>query len=149
MFEIAVTNSPLLYSFTRLYVETEKGEQKWEKMLVEVPNPYYDMGMGYTLKKIPRIFTMLGGARTNAKRDLANQVLRDWQVAVRKKKKVDEKKVCPFYSPSTQNLELRTFMAKLKDQYSFQYVLKDFVGFEGSLGGVMAAVYKQRYEEWV
>ena len=61
----------------------------------------------------------------------------------------EEVKVCPYYSPSTQNLELRTLLAKLKDQHNFRFVLRDFNNFEGSLRGVMAAVYRQRYEEWL
>ena len=123
-----------------------------------VPNIFYDLGRGLTSKKIHNIFVMMSGQRSNEKRDLANQALRDWQVDLKKKvpkkgkkrmKNGEEVKVCPYYSPSTQNLELRTLLAKLKDQYNFRFVLRDFNNFEGSLGGVMAAVYRQRYEEWV
>ena len=149
--------SPIPFFSSRIHTETESGDQKWAKMLVMVSNIFYDLGRGRTNRKTQNIFVMMSGRRTNEKRDLANQALRDWQVDLKKKvkkskkkvKKGEETRVCPYYSPSTQNLELRTFLAKLKDQYDFRFVLRDFNNFEGSLGGVMAAVYRQRYEEWV
>ena len=129
----------------------------WAKILVLVPSKFYNLGQGLTNKNIQNIFVMMSGDRSNEKRDLANQALRNWQVdlkkvkkvRMKKVKKVDKTKVCPYYSPSTQNLELCILLAKLKDQYDFRFVLRDFSNFEGSPRGVMTAVYRQQYKEWI
>ena len=118
-------------------------------MLELVPNPFKDEGRGFVDEMIPRFFVEVSGKRTPAKMELSNRALVDWQVAVKKVRKVNPEKECPFYSPSTQNLELRTCLGLMKDLFDFRFKLGDFDKFPGSLAGVMAAVYKQRTEEYV
>ena len=117
-------------------------------MLTKVPNPFHNPLLGRSPPTIHRIFIEMSGSPTNAKKALINAALVDWQVSVRKKKNVDEKKECPFYAPSTQNLDLRTFFGVLKDRYNFQYKQREFNKFEGSLGGVLMQLFQARVKEW-
>ena len=119
-------------------------------MLKKVRNPFHNRYIGESTPFIHRIFVEMSGTPSNAKKALINQALVDWQVSVKKKKEnIDETKECPFYSPSTQNLELRTFFSVMKDFYNFQYLLRDFNKFEGSLGGVLAKLYQSRVVKYV
>ena len=119
-------------------------------MLKKVKNPFHNRFLGNSSPYVHRIFVEMSGRPTNDKKALINQALVDWQVALRKKKEVaDEEKECPFYQPSTQNLELRTFFGVMKDHYNFHYVLKDFNKFQGSLGGVLSKLYQARVQKYV
>ena len=97
---------------------------------------------------VPAILVALSGEATKQKLDLANRALVDWQVRVKKVKKLD-KNECPFLQPSTQNMELRCWFSMMKDKYDFRFKISDFMKFNGSLGGVMKALYQKRVETWV
>ncbi len=120
--------------------------QVWKEMLVPIKNPFHQDRFSKE-EYIPRILYEMSGPRNRKKKDLANRVLVDWQCSTRRKKVKEGE--CPFYQPATQNIQLRTFMAKLKDCYSFEFSLVDFKKFKGSLGSVVKELYSQRLEEWV
>ena len=83
----------------------DKNGNKREKILELVPNKSWKVLN--QPKLIPRAFLVLAGSKTIAKVRLCNELLVNWQINIKKKAKVKEGK-CPFYSPSTQNVELRT-----------------------------------------
>ena len=136
-----------------MLVVTVDGKQKWAHLLKKVKNPYYNpiINGRRGIQYVPLILVEMGGAPTPEKQALANKALVEWMVSVKKKNadKLDDTKVCPFYQPSTQNLQLRTFMSVLKDNYNFNYTLSDFKKIDGSLAGALAKFYAQRAEKYV
>ena len=130
-------------------VTTKDGRRKWEKMLQLVKNPQF-------LENVPRCFLTLAGDLTAEKIDLANQMIRDWQLGLKKKKSNlkkantdDKENECPYYQPQTQSAELRMFFGHMKHFYSWQFTMKTFKGFEGSVSATAKKIFNQRYEEWV
>ena len=119
-------------------------------MLKKVRNPFHNRYIGESTPFIHRIFVEMSGTPSNAKKALIKQTLVDWQVSVKKKKEnIDETIECPFYSPSTQNLELHTFISVMKDFYNFQYLLRNINKSEGSLGGMLKKLYQSRVVKYV
>ena len=57
--------------------------------------------------------------------------------------------MCPFYQPSTQNVELRTFFAHMARTHNWQFNENDLKGFTGSLDAVIAELYDQRLKKYV
>ena len=146
-------------------VMTKDGIPKWKKMLQLVKNPQYRGRTGKNasaIEYVPRCFLTLGGDLTAEKIDLANQMIRDWQLGLKKKvkKKTNKKKInidekdekeeeCPYYQPLTQSAELRMFFGHMKHFYYWQFTMKTFKGFEGSVSATAKQIFNQRYEEWV
>ena len=92
-------------------------------MLEEVRNPIIRVGSAVQEPTLPRILVEISGPKSAAKQELTNRALVDWQVNLRMKKvKAGE---YSYYAPVIQNMELRTFFAKMKDFYSFQYNLSN------------------------
>ena len=118
-------------------------------MLVLVPNKFYTFGTEEAPDKVARLFCEIGGPKSPYKKELANTAFVDWHVSLRKVKKVNEEKECPFLQPSSQNMIHRTLMSRLRDCYDFRYTTGDFTKFSGSLGGVLASLYNQRVKVWV
>ena len=118
-------------------------------MLMLVPNKFHTFGTDETPEKIARLFVEMSGPKNAFKKELANSAMVDWHVALRKAKKVDEEKECPFLQPSSQNMMHRTLMSRLRDCYDFRFTSADFTKFNGSLGGVLALLYRQRQKKWV
>lgn len=127
--------------------DTEPKVQVFEKMLELIPNPFTMIGAGEREPEIPRLIVAISGDREPCKQELANRAFCCWQTRAKKAKCAEGE--CPFYQPSSQNMELRTLIGKLKAKYNFKYVLGDFNQFPGSLGSVLKALYSQRLEEWV
>ena len=116
-----------------------------------IPNPFKTGGKASEDRPqlVPEVFTMASGSPDNDKRDLINAMVVDWQVDLRMSKPPKPPKTCPFYSPTSQNIQIRTFFAHMKKHYNWQYTDNDFKGFKGSLNSVMSALYKERYELYV
>ena len=110
-------------------------------------NPYYKTGMENG-KECPVLFVQIGGDLTRDKIDLANKALCEWQVRLRMKKKPKDGE-CPFYQPSTQSMELRSFFGHMARKYDWKITEKDLSGFNGALSCVMEEVYMQREKIWV
>lgn len=136
-------------SLSLLFVDTDTDPpvQVWKEMLVMVDNPFPSLGSEEKVDQIPRILIAISGEKDVRKQELANRVFCCWQVRLKKVKYGP--KDCPFYQPSCQNAELRTFIGRLKSRYNFQFVLGDFNHFPGSLGSVLKALYAKRLDEWV
>ena len=118
-------------------------------MLEHVANPQYAPGLGKHEKMVPRVLVAVGGEKDDKKLELANHTLVDWQMDLKKKAKVDEKKECPFYTPGSQNGLVRTFFGKVKFFYDWRWSLADFSAFPGALDGVLVALYAERRLKWV
>lgn len=129
--------------------DTDPPVQVFKSMLEMIPNPFYTIGCEDHNATIPRILKFISGPPCAEKKNIANRAFCVWQSRLKKKNAGKDPKACPFYQPSCQNMELRTFMGKLKAMYDFHYVLGDFKNFKGSLGGVMKTLYAQRFEKWV
>lgn len=121
------------------------GNQKWAKMLEEVDNPFRVGRTGS--EKIPLAYLVGSGEKHPKKKHLVNGMLVDWQINLKRKKPA--KNGCPYFMPSTQNTEIRTFFAHMRKTYMWQFGETDFKGFEGSLHGVINSVYAQRLAKWV
>ena len=118
-------------------------------MLEHVDNPFYVEGITPDDEKtVHRVFVLLNGKPDLKMKRLCNAMLVDWQGNL-KLKKIKKDKTCPYYSPKTQNTELRIFMAYMKSVYDWQYETKDFFGYNGALVQVLAATYAQRQKEYV
>ena len=92
-------------------VVTDDGKQKWAYMLEEVPNPNYVPGNG--TETVPRALVSVSGHVSQPKLMLANAMVVDWQVDL-KKVMVGPNDKFPYYQPSSQATELRTFFAHMK-----------------------------------
>jgi hypothetical protein len=111
--------------------------------------------------EIPAIFKILSGPKDPEKIKLANTVLVDWQVNLKKKVKKSKKrkseeeeeekeeKNCPYYAPSSQSKDLRIFFPYMSRHYQWEFSEKDFHGFRGCLDGVMKSLFLSRFEVWV
>ena len=115
-------------------------------MLKNVKNPQFVVGNGSSV--VPFAFVAVSGFPSRKKLMLANAMLIDWQINLRKKTtKKDE--VCPFYQPSTQNVEMRTFFAHMAKMHDWQFSESELKGYKGSLTGVIQEIYAQRLEKYV
>ena len=128
-------------------IKNREGKQKWEAMLVPVPNRYYIPGRKYSAQNVPRFFDLLSGDKTPSKTQMANSLLVDF--SLKHKKRRFKEGDCPWYSPVTQSTELRVMLAHMTKNYGWQYTELDFKGFEGCLNGVLQTMYEQRLKEWV
>ena len=126
---------------------TKDGKPKWESMLVEVDNPYFN-GMGPDhVEKVPKAFTQVSGAITPMKSQLANNMLVDWMLIL--KKQTVSPGECEFFQPSTTNLMLRTFFPFMGKFHNWKFTTASFSNFEGCLSGVLKSIYEQRRKKYV
>jgi hypothetical protein len=109
--------------------------------------------------EIPAIFKILSGPKDPEKIKLANTVLVDWQVNLKKKvkkskkrkskeeeeEKEEEKFVCIM--PQAANQKIFGFFPYMSRHYQWEFVEKDFHGFRGCLDGVMKSLFLSRFEE--
>jgi len=127
-------------------IYTNQGKQKWNFMLKTVKNPQFVVGNGSP--EVPFAFPSVAGIPTRKKLHLANAMICDWQLNLRKKGVVKDGE-CPYYQPSTQNVELRTFFGHMTKHHDWQFSDSELKGFEGSLYGCIQEMYAQRLEEFV
>ena len=127
-------------------VYTLAGKQKWNSMLRSVKNPQFVVGNGSSV--VPFAFVAVSGSPSKKKLMLANAMLIDWQINLRKKNTKNDE-VCPFYQPSTQNVEMRTFFAHMAKMHDWQFSEAELKGYKGSLTGVVQEMYAQRLEKYV
>ena len=125
-----------------LYVLGHCYGSKWDNMLELVDNPSL---VGE--RKVPRCFIALSGPRTQNKKLVMNKLLVDWQIETKLKKVEPDE--CPFYKPSTQAMNLRSFMSYMKSTYDWQIQLGDLKGFNGAVVGVIKELFAIRHKEWV
>lgn len=97
---------------------------------------------------MPYVFKACAGPPTKAKIQLVNALLVDWQLPL-KKKVMQKGTECPYYAPSTQAIEFRTFMGRMRTQYGWQVTENDLRGFEGAFHGVMEAEFARRREKYI
>jgi len=117
-------------------------------MLETVENPNRLGG----LSEVPFCFVVCSGAITQVKILLMNAMLVDWQLNLKKKRvspgNIDTN-TCPYYQPSTQATELRTFFGNMTKYYDWQVGQSHFKNFDGALSGVLAAEFTRREGLWV
>ena len=97
---------------------------------------------------IPDFIVQFSGRITTNKKVLANSILVDWQVGLKKVKQTKNDE-CPYLQPSAQNVMLRIMIGRLKKHYNFHFSLDHFCGWTNSLGAVMGNLYTQRLAEYV
>jgi len=115
---------------------------KWATMLEMIENP--NKG-GAT--EVHRVFVVCAGYPTRNKVMVANAMVVDWQLSLMKKKvKPNE---CPWYQPSTQGTDLRTFFGHMAKYHDWQISDVDLKGFDGALDGVLKTEFQRREKEWV
>ena len=95
---------------------------KWEPLLVstkvKLPNG--------EITTVPLFVKVLAGKKNQARLELANKIIIDWQLVT--KKKGDHPKL-PWYQPSTQAQRLRTYFGSMNKIYLWQMKLEvDFTG---------------------
>ena len=141
--------------YSPFHTVDKDGNQVWKKMLEPTSNPNFIAGEKNSTKEVAMAFVAIAGEKTSQKLRLANAMFCDWQLNLKmkkkKRKKADENfsDPCPFYQPSTQNMELRAFFGRLKKHHNFKFRQEDFSGFHGSLNGMMEEIYEQRVEQYV
>ena len=114
---------------------------KWETLLVptKVKMPHGEAAT------VPLFVKVLAGEKSQAKLELTNKILIDWQV-VTKKKGVSSK--CPWYQPSTQAMRLRTFFGSMNKSFLWKMKLEeDFTG-EKMVSAVLAALFAKRLKKY-
>ena len=121
--------------------DTKDGHQVYADVLKPVENPF----TRNKNERIPHLFVLCSGPMDRKKRDLANRAVVDWQLRL-KKKKVKKGK-CPWYAPSSQNVERRTFLSKMTRDYEWQWNENNLSGFDGCLDSVIAGTYAAREKE--
>ena len=122
--------------------------QKWASLLVEVANPQYTGLDNHHSKTIPKAFEIVSGALDPMKVKLANCMLVDWQINL-KKKRVKKSDPFEWYQPSTQSMQLRTFLSHMKTRHNWKFDACHFMKFEGCLNGVINTIYEQRRQLFV
>ena len=115
---------------------------KWETMLEMVENPNKR-----SATEVHRVFVVCSGPPTRNKVMVANAMVVDWQLSL-KKKSVKENE-CPWYQPSSQGTDLRTFFGHMAKYHNWQISDVDLKGFDGSLDGVLKTEFQRREKEWV
>ena len=124
--------------------DTKDGHQVYAEVLKPVENPF---GGRNKAEYIPHLFVLCSGPMDSKKRDLANRTVVDWQLRLKKKKL--KKGKCPWYAPSSQNVERRTFLSRMARDYEWQWNENNLSGFDGCLDSVIASTYAAREKEWV
>ena len=133
-------------------IMTRNGKQKWATLLAEVENPFFRATRKHrTCKKemVPLLVTACAGEREKEKLELTNALIVDWFIQMKKVRLPKNGKECPWYAPSSQNMQLRTFLSHMNKTYGWPWKQSDFTGWDGCLNGVMKELYNQRYEKWV
>jgi len=126
-----------------ILIVDEMGNQKWAKMLEIVPNTNRRVGP----KLVPLAYLACAGNPTQDKQLLGNAMLADWQLRVKKKNpKTDE---CPWFQPTSQAVDIRTFMGDMKKTFNWQFGVEDLKNFKGALESVTSQEFQRRYNEWV
>ena len=117
-------------------------------MLEDVANPQYTGLDKQHSETIPKAFLVVSGALDPMKIKLVNCMLVDWQINLKKKR---VKKSDPFvwYQPSTQSMQLRTFLSHMKTVHNWKFDAVNFSKFEGCLNGVINTIYEQRRQLFV
>lgn len=115
---------------------------KYEVLLEQVKSPFRSEG-----ESVHRVFVMGSGDKTLDKRFFVNKLLAMWMGTM--KKKVPDKKGCPWYAPSSQNVKLRMFLSAVKQRYMWQYDVSDFYGFKGAFVPKLQDLYNTRAENFV
>ena len=126
-------------------IHDKNGNQKWEKMLEMEKNS--NKVRVRSSDEVPTAFSTCAGTPNQVKILLANAMIVDWQLNLRKKK-FDEHE-CPFYQPSTQSVGVRTFFGHMKKYYDWQINENDLKNFPGSLDAVLKKEFQRREKEWV
>ena len=127
----------------------KNGVQKWEKMLESVPNPFFANWKKGSKKMIQRCLVVCSGPKSILKRDLANEMFKDWQTRLKLIKEPKDDKTCPFYQPSSQNSNFRAFLSHLKKTFEWDLTYEDFKGYPGCLNAALETIYEDRFKEWV
>ena len=97
--------------------------------------------------EVPFCFVACSGITSQQKILLGNGMLVDWQLNLTKKKFKEGE--CPWYQPSTQGTNLRTFFGHMSKCYDWKFSEKDLKNFEGCLDGVLKIEFDRREKEWV
>ena len=114
---------------------------KWESFLVptkvKLPN-----GEQTT---VPLFVKVLAGKKNQARLELANKIIIDWQLVT--KKKGDNPKL-PWYQPSTQAQRLRVFFGSMNNTYFWEMKLEeDFKG-DKMISAVCEVLFAQRLKKY-
>ena len=107
--------------------DMKDGRQVYAKVLKPVVKPFKGRNKA---EYIPHLFVLCSGPMDSKKRDLANRTVVDWQLCLKKKKL--KKGKCPWYAPSSQNVERRTFLSRMARDYEWQWNENNLSGFDGS-----------------
>ncbi len=98
-------------------------------------------------KQVPAIVPLLAGEIDDTKLMIANRALVDWQLSLKLVK--PNAQGCPWYAPTTQATDYRTFFARMHKEYGWSFNEAHFKGFDGCVDAVMAEAFQQREQEWV
>ena len=110
-----------------LLTVTKDGKQKWEHLLVEVENSNYRKTRKSNKKEtVPLLIVACAGVYDQAKLELTNALLIDWQIDLKMEKTPKGEDACPFYQPSSQNVGFCTFLVHMKKTHGWIWVHKDF-----------------------
>ena len=113
---------------------------KWQALLKNVP---FQISNG-TRTKVPLIFVVCSGPKTNTKIGIANKALINWNLVTKKKVR---KTGCEWYKPVTQNQRVRTFFGEVSRRYGWKLKRKDFQ-YRSMLDSVLERVYKLRQSQF-
>eukprot|EP00986_Skeletonema_menzelii_P017420 scaffold19380_cov81-Skeletonema_menzelii.AAC.2 len=94
----------------------------------------------------PRLFTILGGAKTKPKTNLASQLM--WLYVLSMKNQRAAEGECPYLQPKSEDTYLRSAMAVLKDQFDWRFSLLEDFNFPGGLSGKVTQLRQDRSREW-
>ena len=129
-------------------VGDKDGTQKWSTVLQKRDNPLHSHVDPSSAPYVPFAFIICSGPVTPQKKQLANSMLVDFHVNV-KLKRPGKGKACQYYSPATQNVMVRSFLAHMQKYHGWLFVEGDFKGFPGALAGVLMELYAEREKKYV
>ena len=121
---------------------TKQGDQVYKELLKPVA-----LTRRGQKKQVPAIVKLLAGEIDDTKLMIANRALVDWQVSLKLVK--PKREGCPWYAPTTQATDYRTFFGRMNKEYGWQFNEAHFKNFEGCVDAVMAEAFQQREREWV
>ena len=124
--------------------DMKDGRQVYAKVLKPVVKPFKGRNKA---EYIPHLFVLCSGPMDHKKRDLANRTVRDWQLRL-KKKKLKKGKCPPWYAPSSQNVERRTFLSRMTCDCEWQWNQHNLSSFDGCLDSAITSAYAAREKEW-
>ena len=124
---------------------TPDGKQVYKDMRTPVLSPLQSSRLKPVL--VPAIFAALSGLVNQRKIQVANKAIVDWQLRL-KKARVGKQK-CPFYQPSTQCVEYRSFLGRMKKHHDWGFNEGHFSGFPGSVKSVLDDIFQKREKVWV